>query len=167
MDDLLAILIPKLEDVPGLEKRQEVYSWGGKDYPQEPIKYRWGSHVELRTSELQTYLWDFFPEDYRKQPWLVLDVNESALTLFQSEVNGYEVDWGGSPLDEILKTLLSRHEKWAVVFEPYSDQMDSVYRLTVDQCIQKLKANYLRNVQKEGFIVLGVFQKSFVDGRMR
>jgi hypothetical protein len=156
VDDLLAILIPEMKDVPGLEKWQEVYSWGGKDYPQEPIKYRCGLHVELRMSELQTYLWDFFPEDYRNQHWLVLDVAEETLNLFEYDVNGKEVDWGGSPLDKVLETLLSPQEKWAVVFEPHYDQMNSVYRLTVSECVQKLKANYSRSVQKEGFIALGV-----------
>src|ERR1044072_7479451 len=81
VDDLLAILIPAIPSIPGLEKRQAVYSWGGQDYPQEPITFHWGPYVAFRTSQLQEYLWKFLPEEYRHTNWLVLDVNEEALEM--------------------------------------------------------------------------------------
>lgn len=156
MDDLLAILIPEIPVIPGLEKRQDIRSWGGQDYPQEPITYHWGPYVELRTSQLPSYLWDLLPEQYRKEKWLVLDVNGEALDLLELEVNGKEVDWGNRPLDELLRLMLSQQQRWVLIVEPNYDQIDSVYDLTVDEALQKLKSNYLRESQKEGFIVLGI-----------
>jgi hypothetical protein len=155
VDDLLAILIPEIPVLPGLEKRQEIRSWGGQDHPQEPITYYWGPYVEFRMSRLPTYLWNAIPDEYRKKEWLVLDVNGSALDLFELEVNGQEVDWDSRPLDAVLDRLLSQHNRWVLIFEPHYDQIDSVYRLTVSESLQKLRSNYLRAREKEGFIILG------------
>lgn len=61
---------------------------------------------------------------------LAILVHESALDLLESEVNGKDVDWGGRRLDHMIEQLLSQQEKWALVFEPHYDQMDSVYHFT-------------------------------------
>lgn len=155
MDDLLAILIPAIPNIPGLEKRQAVYSWGGQEYPQEPITFHWGPYVAFRTSQLQEYLWKFLPEEYRHTNWLVLDVNEKALDMLEREVNGKEVDWDGWDIEAVLRQILSLQERWVLVFEPHYDQMDSVYHLPVTECLEKLKLNYRRDQQKEGFICVG------------
>jgi hypothetical protein len=155
VDDLLAILIPDVPVISGLEKRHEIRSWGGQDYAQGPITYHWGPYVEFRTSQLPTALWDAIPEEHRKESWLVLDVNEDALDRLELEVNGQEVDWGTHPLDAVLDLVLSQQEKWVLVFQPHYDQIDSVSRLTVSESLQKLKTNYLRERTKEGFIILG------------
>lgn len=156
MDDLLAILIPEIPVIPGLEKQQEIRSWGGQDYPQEPTKYHWSPYVELRTSQLPLYLWELLPEQYRNEKWVVLDVNGEALDLLELEANEQEVDWDNRPLDELLRLLLGQQKRWVLILEPHYDQIDSVYQLTVDESLQKLKSNYLRESQKEGFIVLGI-----------
>lgn len=155
MDDLLAILIPAMPGIPGLEKRQAVFYWGGQEHPQEPITYHWGACVEFRTSQLQEYLWEFLPADYRDKQWLVLDVNDGALDLLEHEVNGKEVDWDSRHLDTVLRQILSQQEQWVLIFEPHYDQIDSVYSLTVSDCLEKLRSNYRRDGHKEGFICIG------------
>jgi hypothetical protein len=52
VDDLLAKLIPGMQDVAGFEKRQVVYSWDGKDHSQEPVKYCWDPVATLNGARL-------------------------------------------------------------------------------------------------------------------
>ncbi len=47
MDLIFQIRVPKLKQLDGLEFYQKVFSWGGQEYPQDPVTYRWGDHVQL------------------------------------------------------------------------------------------------------------------------
>jgi hypothetical protein len=152
VDVLLQLLLPELKPVVGLEFQQEVFSWGGVEYPQEPVKYLWGSHVELIPRDLQTHIPWFLPEGFLDDGWVFLDVEGDGLDLLEGEVNGMEMDWGGKRLDDLLALLLKQSDQWAVLFELHSDQIDSVYKLTVDECMRKLKANLKRDIKREGFI---------------
>jgi len=136
----------------GLEREQRIFSWGGLEYPQDTVIYRWGCHVELVPGGVQPYVLGLFPEGLIGPEWVSFAIEGDGLYLLESEINGFEMDWGDKRLDDFLALLLNQHDQWAVVFELYSDQIDNVYELTVDECVRKLKANLKRDVKREGFI---------------
>jgi hypothetical protein len=152
MDVLFQLLLPELPAIEGLERNQRIFNWGGVDYPQEPAIYRWGEHVELVPSELQPFIPRFLPAGYIDKSWIFLDVKGDGLDLWESEVNGREVDWFGYRLDDLLKLILEQQGKWLVIFELNYDQIDNTYTLNADECIQKLESNLRLNYQREGFI---------------
>ena len=154
MDVLFQLLLPKLRVVEGLERHQRIFNWGGVDYPQEPATYRWGEHVELVPSELQSFIPRILPDGYVDESWIFLDISGDGLDLWESEVNEHEVDWSGHRLDNLLKLILEQHEKWVVIFELHYDQIDNTYALNADECIQKLESNLRWNSKREGFIAI-------------
>jgi hypothetical protein len=154
MDALLQLLIPDMKSLPGLERHQNVFTWEGKNHPQKPITYRWGPHVELIVSEVQAFILDLLPPDYRDKSWVVLEPSDDTLDLFEREANGYEVDWSGYRVDDLLILLMNQHERWVLIFEPQYDQIDQTCRLEATTALQKLKLNLKADIQKEGFIAL-------------
>lgn len=154
MDVLFQILLPAPTQVAGLEPHQETFWWGGEEHPQGPVVYRWGEHVRLVPQGIQDYIRKFLPEDYLGPDWVFFDVEGDGLELLWEEVRGREVDWGGRRLDDLLSRLLEQHDRWVVLFEPFSDQIDNVYRLSALECLDKLKTNLARDAGREGFIAL-------------
>ena len=86
--------------------------------------------------------------------WLALDVDPETLDLFEAEVNGEEVDWGGHPLDELIRVLLTNNERWVLVFEPDYDQFEDVFRMDPDQCVVTLKTSLKRTGPRSGFVAI-------------
>jgi hypothetical protein len=154
LDILLQILIPNLTALEGIEKSQKIYSWGGTDYPQEPVTYHWGTFVEMVPSQVQPFIYKFLPNEYSEKLKICLDIKGQGLDLLKMEVNGEEVDWYDRRLDDLLNIILSRCDLGVLIFEPHYDQIDSVNYLEVNDCIQKLKDNLKRDRQKEGFIAI-------------
>lgn len=154
MDVLFQILLPGLEPVEGLEPHQETFWWGGEEHPQGPVVYRWGAHVQLAPRGIQDYIPRFLPEGYLGPDWVFFDVEGDGLEPLWDELSGREVDWGGRRLDDLLSRLLEQHDRWVLVFEPFSDQIDNVYRRSVQGCLDKLKTNLARDAGREGFIAL-------------
>lgn len=152
MDVLLQIVVPELTLIKGLEHRQKVFSWEGVEYPQGPPTYHWGDHVKLIPGELQPFVQGLFPKDYIGRDWVTFAVEGDALYLWESEISGFEVDWHEKRLDDLLVALLTRHKQWGIVFELYADQIDSVYQMGLEECIQKIEMNLRRDVRREGFI---------------
>src|SRR4051812_6217223 len=111
MDVLFQVLLPELRAIEGLEQYQRIFNWGGVDYPQEPVTYCWGEHVELVPAELQSFIRHLLPDSYIDESWIFLDVNGNGLDLWELEVNEREVDWSGHRLDNLLKLLLEQYEK--------------------------------------------------------
>lgn len=154
MDVLFQIFLPALNPVAGLEPHQETFSWGGEEHPQGPVVHRWGEHVRLVPRGIQDHIKKLLPEGYLGPDWVFFDVEGDRLELLWEEVRGHEVDWGDRRLDDLLSRLLERHGRWVVLFEPFSDQIDIVYRLSTQGCLDKLKANLARDTGREGFIAL-------------
>ena len=154
MDALLQILLPEIKQIPNLELEQRVFIWNGTGYPQEPVVYRWGPHVKLIASQIQQSLLRFLPDGYLTEQWVALDVNSEALDLIEAEINGEAVDWLGYSLDELIRLLLIRNDRWVLIFEPDYDRIDNVYRMQPEECISKLKAILERSGVREGFIAL-------------
>jgi hypothetical protein len=123
-----------------LNREQVVFNWGGKDYPQEPVHYRWGQHVEFVEGQLQSFLPKFFPLHYAAKDWVVFEVEPQSLDLFERGVNGEDVYLSGQGLDAVLKLLLHKCEDWIVIFEPHYDQIDEILELGPDECIKKLES---------------------------
>ena len=154
MDVLFQLLVPELPQIENLVRHQRVFNWGGVDYPQEPISYKWGEHVELVLSALQPHIPELLPEGYFDEDWLVFDVADEGIELWGSELNQREVKWSGHRLDDLLRLILNQSERWVVIFELHFDQIDSVYALSPDECVEKLESN-LRWIQSpEGFICI-------------
>jgi hypothetical protein len=154
MDVLFQIFLPELKPVARLEPHQDTFWWEGEEHPQGPVVYRWGTHVQLVPRGIQEHVPRFLPEGYLGPDWVFFDVEGDGLELLWEEVRGREVDWGGRRLDDLLSRLLEQHDRWVVLFEPFSDQIDNVYRLLVQECLDKLKANLARDTGSEGFIAL-------------
>ena len=154
MDALLQLLVPEVKLLDGLERHQRVLSWDGAEYPQDPITYGCGPHVELITSQIQPFLLQFLPDGFFKEHWTVLDVSGAALDLLEQETNGEDVDWFDCRLEDLLVRFLTQYEQWALIFELHYDQIDNIYRLSPDECIHKLKVNLSRTSRREGFIAL-------------
>src|SRR5690349_14652820 len=114
---------------------------------------KYNQRTSMTAADAAPVTYDF--GQYRNENWLVLDVNEGALELLEQEVNGKEIDWDSRHLDAVLRQLLSPQKCWVLISEPHYDQTDSVYHLTVSDCLQKLGSNYRRDGQKEGFICIG------------
>ena len=155
MDLLFQILIREMPNIQGLEKHQEKFFWGGEFHLQEPIKYKWGFHVELVMSKLQTHIPEILTENGVSGQWLVLDIKGDGLALWESEINGVEIDWVSGRIDDFLRLLLSSCASWVLIFEPYYDQLDYIYHLNLDSCINKLEANLKWDNKREGFICIG------------
>lgn len=152
MDVLFQILLPNLKLIEGLERFQDVYTLEGMDYPQEPIMYRWGDHVTLIPRDIQQYVLGLFPTGLIGPDWIFLDVEGDCLDLWESEANGFEADWGGKRLDNLLFALLGQYDQWGIVFELFSDQIDGIHEVTVEECVEMLKRNLKRDVKREGFV---------------
>ena len=155
LDVLFSLLLPELKPVAGLELHQRVFTWGGVDYPQEPITYHWSQYVVLTLSQQPPYLQRFLPRGYGGKGWLCFDLNGEAFELWGSELQGDEVDWDNGRLDDLLRILLTGQDKWVMIVEPYYDQIDHTYRLNAAGCIEKLKSALGRGIYEEGFIVIG------------
>lgn len=154
MDALLQLLVSEIKLVDGLTIHQEVFNWGGVDYPQGPPVYHWGSYVELIPSPIQPYIINWLPVNYKDEAWLGLDVRGNGLDLLEREVNGEQVNWMGRRLDDLLKAILIQQDRWGLIFEPNYDQLDNIYRLSIDDCVNKLKSNLRWTGKREGFIAI-------------
>jgi hypothetical protein len=154
MDALLQLIIPEIPTLPDLQRYQREFSWGGETYPQEPVTYRWGPKVELIESETQSFIVDLLPEDFISQDWKVLDVARETLDLIERDVNGEQVDWYGYNASDLLTLLLAHSDKWVLIFEPYYDQIDHVFRISAEECLDKLKFFLNRKNERKGFIAI-------------
>lgn len=155
MDALLQLIIPEIPNLPDLQRYQREFTWAGESYPQEPVTYRWGPKVELIESQIQSFIVDLLPENFIGPNWKVLDVGDETLDLIERDVNGEEVDWYGYKAQELLTSLLDHSDKWALIFEPYYDQIDDIFRISARESVDKLESFLNRNKERKGFIAIG------------
>jgi hypothetical protein len=150
MDALLQIVIPYLEEIEGLEVTQPVYEWDGEEYPQGPKIVSWDS-ISLSFDERTKSLEKFLPSGYLGEDWIWLKVSDEVLDDYEGWANneGEEI----KKLEDFLRLLLNDLEKWCVVFLLQYDQIDSIYQLNVEECLDKLKSNFSINTSKEGFVI--------------
>jgi hypothetical protein len=154
MDTCLELLLPHMVQVDGLEHRQVSFTWGGLSYPQGAGSLYWGDVVELVQTPIPRHLRRYLPADSVTDNWIALSIRGKGLDLLQDEVNGSPVDWKGRSLEQLLRLLLSQSKRWVLVFELHCDQIDNVYRMNLDQCIERLRQNLLWDVKAEGFVVI-------------
>lgn len=154
MDVGFYILVPEIPKFSGFDYKVDTFVWGGVDYPQEPGRYVWGQHVEFMEANVTEFLMQILPAGSISHDWRALCLKDPALDLLQREVNGIDVDWGGRSLIVVIRQILMRSIKWVVVFALHNDQIDHLYQLNVDQCIERLRQNLLWNINPDGFIVI-------------
>lgn len=154
MDACLELLLPHLVQVDGLEYKQVSFTWGGISYPQGPGSLHWGEFVELVQTPIPAHLRRHLPSDYVTENWIALSIRGKSLDLLQDEANGSDVDWNGRNLEQLLRLLLSQSRRWVLVFELHCDQIDNVYRMSVDEAIERLRQNLQWDTGSEGFIVI-------------
>ena len=131
---------------------------------EEPPRFWWGDFVEINVSPMPSHVRKFFEDGDVIEDWTYLSVKGDGLDLLEKEVNGHSVDWHGKTLAEFLQTFLSNHERWVVVFEWHCDQIDSVYSLSVGDCVAQLQSNLSWDVKREGFVVLSRRQSRSASG---
>jgi len=154
MDACFELLLPQMIQVDGLQQKQMSFTWGGVSYPQGAASYHWGDFVELVQTPIPGHLGRYLPANYIGENWIALSIRGKGLDLLQAEVNGAEVDWKGKSLEQLLRLLLSQVSKWVLTFELHCDQIDQVYKLNVDQCLQHLRENLRRDAKAIGFLVI-------------
>jgi hypothetical protein len=154
MDACIELLLPEMIHVAGLQQSQRSFTWGGVSYAQGPGSYHWGDFVELVQTPIPGHFGRYLPANYITEKWIALSIRGKGLDMMQMEVNGAEVDWKGKSLDHLLRLLLPHVGKWVLVFELHCDQIDQVYELDVDQCLQHLQENLRREAKAEGFLVI-------------
>ncbi len=154
MDACLELLLPHTIQVTGLERALATFTWEGADYPQSPTRLRWGDFVEIVQTPIAEHLRRYLPSDCEKINWIALSIRGQGLDLLQSEVNGSNIDWKERSLEQLLRSITSQCTKWVLVFELHCDQIDNVYRMNLDQCIQRLKENLRWDVHAEGFVAI-------------
>jgi hypothetical protein len=153
MDACLELLLPHTIQLNALEWKVPSFIWGGINYPQGPERVKWGEFVEIVRTPIAEHLRKYLPANSGTETWVALSIRGEGLDLLQREVNGSSVDWHRSSLEDLLRSLLSNCSTWLLVFELHCDQIDSIYRMSVDQCIDRLKQNLRYEVRSEGFVV--------------
>lgn len=147
MDVCFSLLLPnpvELDRIEGLERRQVTFTWGGVAYPQDPVKFRWGEYVELIETPIAEHYYPYLPADSRSKTWTSLVIGGKALDMLAIQVNERDaVDWQGRSLEGLLQLLVSHYSQWVLVFELHCDQIDSIYSLSIDECLQYLRESIL------------------------
>lgn len=154
MDVCFELLLPSKTSIDGLEYRVPTFSWGGEHHPQGDGSYFWGQFVELVETPIPSHIPRLLPRNYLNQDWVALSIRGQGLDLLEKEVRGLEVDWGGRSLEELLRVLLSQYDRWVLIFELHCDQIDSLYRLSIPDCVEKLKQSLKWEARAEGFLVI-------------
>jgi hypothetical protein len=152
MDVCLELLVSNPIPITSLMTRQKSITWGGIEYPQEPICYLWGEFIQIVETPIAKHIYTFLPKTYKIFDMKCYAIQGEVLNLIKKEVHGFQVNWAGKNLDSFLKSILPSQQNWAVVFSLHCDEIDSQYTLGIDEAIKKIYAN-LRN-EPEGFIIL-------------
>jgi hypothetical protein len=152
MDALLQIIVPKLNEIEGLEVIQPVFEWDGMEYPQGSKIVSWNG-ISLSFDEKGKYCNRFLPPNYLTEEWIWLKVSDESLDRYEISLNSENENNLENTLDNLLALLLEDLDKYVIAFLLHYDQIDSVYKLDVQNCISKIRKNLDRKVLKEGFVI--------------
>ena len=161
MDVCFDILIPRLPQLDGLEYKQPTFTWNGVSYPQGEGKFHWGQFVELLEMEIPLHLRKYIPDEFGRDNWRAFEVQGLCLSMWRLEVKEFDnewqpfnVDWKGKSIEDFLRALLSQCDRWVVVFELFGGHIDSVYAMSVEECLQHLRKNIGFESEIEGFVAV-------------
>ena len=149
MYELIALLIPDLTKLPQLESRRTVFTWGGEEYPQEPLRHYWAGEslfVDVRPfGLLPTFLPRDFIDDAERWSCLVLDEPS-----------------GRNPVDlvEVIREILRSQPRWAAFGVEDHDPIEVSGSATIEIVVDKLRRGLQRQCDAEGFAHWGMAQKS-------
>lgn len=153
MDASLEILVPDSADLSALVHEQTSFVWQGETFLQGDDRYTWGNFVEVVPTPVPNHLRRYTSSIKTAGTWIALPIRGCGLDMLCEEVNGRDVEWNGWSLEGLLRELLSTMPCWVLVFELHSDQIDSVYEMTAEKCVEHLKQNLRNDSEIEGFVV--------------
>lgn len=154
MDACFEIYVPSIVPLPGLERHDVVFEWGGELHPQTPVRHSWGPHVSLVETRVPEHMADRLAGRVDVESWLGLLAEGRGLDLHEQEVNGGDVDWGGEwTLERFLREQLSRQDSWAVCFMPGWEQLDKVAEGDVERVIRELRESLTWGSPSFGFLI--------------
>lgn len=154
MDACLELLLPHMIKVVGLEQKRNTFAWDDISHYGGADSYQWGDFVELVQTPIPQHLPRYLPASYITADWIALSIRGEGLDLLQGEVNGMDTDWRERSLVCILQLMMSQCSEWALVFELHCDQIDSVYRLNIDDCLRRFQENLKWSSCTEGFVIV-------------
>jgi hypothetical protein len=145
MSHCLDLLLPAVPAIRGLDDPAAAWASAADAYELRP--YRWQSSVELRSYSIPASSYPFFsllPDGYVEKSWRVVTVDAP-------ELRGGGFSDANGPLELLLRSILRSCDRWILSFALECDQIDGVYRDTVEGAITRLRAG-IGGPQREGFI---------------
>jgi hypothetical protein len=128
--------------------------WGDIEEAQGPPRFYWGKHCYLTPDSLSMRLKGLLPRSLKTEAG-VYRLNDEALDLLEAEVNGYDVDWGGHSVTELLSTAIAKASGWALVFLWHWDEIAEVHEVGPSQAIQLVRNNLIYNSGRKGQVWFG------------
>jgi hypothetical protein len=145
MSHCLDLLLPAVPAIGGLDDPAAAWALAADADQLRP--YRWQSSVELRSYSITASPYSFFgrlPDGYVEKTWRVVTVDAP-------ELRGGGFSDANDSLELLLRSILRSCDRWVLSFALECEQIDGLYRDTVEGAITRLRAG-IGGRQREGFI---------------
>jgi hypothetical protein len=154
MDAGFFLVLPLGAPVPSTSTSRPVGRWGDIEEPQGPPRLEWGPNCYLTADRLSERVTGLLPPSLRTGTD-VYRLNDKALDLLESEVNGHDVEWGGGSVTDLLLAALATPQRWALVFLWQWEQISEVHRVSAAAAVDGLRKNLVYGSGRRGQIWFG------------
>lgn len=139
-------------DFDSLPFKEELVYWGGESFSQEPKYFVWNKSLKFKQVAIPAHFYRYIPADFAIGDCYCLSLASDAIAEWEKWLNGAENKGDVPALKVMLKQLLTRLEKWVVVFELNCDQIDGVYNINEDELLTKIENTLDWHKTPEGFV---------------
>jgi hypothetical protein len=154
MDAGFFLVLPLGASVPSTSTSRQMGRWADIEEPQGPTRLEWGPHCYLTADRLSERVLGLLPLSLRSATD-VYRLNDQALDLLESEVNGHDVDWGGFPVTGLLLAALATPQRWALVFLWQWEQISEVHQVSAAAAVDGVRKNLVYGSGRRGQIWFG------------
>lgn len=146
------LLIPKTCFGDDFPFQEELASWGGESFRQDPPRYAWKEEVKFKKQAIPMHIQSYIPSDLNVSDWFHLSLDTNALETWEKSVNDSSSDESPPMLKEMLDNLLPLLNEWVVIFDLNCDQIDNVYQMDKFTLLDKIDNVLKWGNEPEGFI---------------
>lgn len=146
------LMIPKACFGDSFPLQEELSSFGGESYKQDPPRYMWKEEVKFKCQVIPDHILTYIPSEINVTEWNYLSLEGNELESWEKSINKQTPEESQLLLKQMLNELLPLLNEWVVIFELNCDQIDNVYKMNSSMLLDKVNTVLNWNNEPEGFI---------------
>jgi hypothetical protein len=152
MDAALFVAVKKGTTIPTSEVHKRAMAWQGTHADEESV-FVYGNS-QLKSCAISGWVMELLPANFQNADLDSYLVDDDTITLLESEVNDIELNTQ-STLPDWLIEIMSRSPVWLVAYLWHWDEVDEVTCMSVNDAVEKLRAELRWDGKRHGFLIYG------------